>query len=138
MKNFLILTLLLPLFLTSCGKTEEIKNIVNMPVMQKQTIATLPIMESSVVVTESIIKSNTGKIEEISTRDVSGTGIIDTQSESPKQIAFDGCGKIEKYVQEPWYNDFAQKLGENKQQMTTIADICQSLDKTLVIALFQG
>jgi hypothetical protein len=44
----------MPLFLISCGKSEEVKTV-NPPVVEKQIVAT-----------PSVVESNTGKIEKFS------------------------------------------------------------------------
>lgn len=58
MKKILIVSLLIPLFLISCGKAEEVKTVVNPPVVEKQTVATPPIVENPVVVTGSVVGKN--------------------------------------------------------------------------------
>ena len=67
MKNLIVLVLLAPLFLLSCGKTEEMKTVVNPPLVEKQIVVTPPIVESPVVAKGSVVESGTGKIEEVST-----------------------------------------------------------------------
>ncbi len=67
MKKLIIISVLLPLFLISCGKTEEVTIVENPPTVKKQFVTNTPVVENSIVVTGSIIESNTGKIEEVST-----------------------------------------------------------------------
>jgi uncharacterized lipoprotein YajG len=55
MKKLLIFSVLAPLFLASCGKSEEVKTVVNSSVAEKQ-----------IVVKGSTVESNTRKIEETS------------------------------------------------------------------------
>jgi hypothetical protein len=53
-------------------------------------------------------------------------------------IKFDDCGKIDSYSNELWYGDVMSRLGEFKQSERGILDVCQSLDKSLVIILTNG
>ena len=61
MKKLLIVALIVPLFLISCGKSEEVKTVANPPVVEKQVVAT-----------GNVVENNTGKIEEVSTGANSG------------------------------------------------------------------
>jgi hypothetical protein len=54
------------------------------------------------------------------------------------KIEFDGCGKADKYSSEAWYRYVVSRLGELKQSEAGIFDVCQSLDKSLVIILTNG
>lgn len=62
MKKLLIIALIVPLALISCGKSEEVKIVVNPPVVEEQVTITPP-----VVATGSVVENNTGKIEAVST-----------------------------------------------------------------------
>jgi hypothetical protein len=53
-------------------------------------------------------------------------------------IKFDDCGKIDSYSNELWYGDVMSRLGEFQQSERGILDVCQSLDKSLVIILTNG
>ncbi len=67
MKKLFIVAVLAPLFLISCGKSDEVKTVVNSPVVEKQTVVTPPIVENPVVVTGSVVESSTGKVEDVPT-----------------------------------------------------------------------
>ena len=71
MKILFIFTLIVPLFLASCGKTEEIKIIANPPIVEKQITITPPIVENPIIITGSTNDTNTKQIEEVSTGVVS-------------------------------------------------------------------
>lgn len=64
--------------------------------------------------------------------DISSSDFLTLASENTK---FDACGEIGKYKNEAWYQDVANKLKENKQPLNGVLDVCQSLDKNLVIIL---
>ncbi len=71
MKKLIIISVLIPLFLISCGKSEEVKTFVNPPVVEKQIVSTVLVIESGSVTTGSGVEVNTAKIEEVSTGVVS-------------------------------------------------------------------
>lgn len=89
MKKLLMITVLVPLFLISCGKSEEVKTVVNPPVVEKQVVTTSP-----VVTTGSIIESSTGKIEKVSTGVVSESGTTISQFKEVNQVVLTGTSDV--------------------------------------------
>lgn len=56
----------------------------------------------------------------------------------PKDTAFDHCGKIAKYQNESWYQNFLRKLERSGEYLNGIWEVCQSLDKKWLIILTNG
>lgn len=56
------------------------------------------------------------------------------------KVTFDHCGKLGEYSEplQDWYVKFHSKLAENDINSKTIAEICVSLDKQMVIAIVEG
>lgn len=83
------------------------------------------------------------KHEEVIIKMLSTFKFIESQQEMDGRISsinwdlvqFDGCGKIEKYSNESWYRNVQDKLKADDQPLNAITDVCQSIDKSLVIIL---
>lgn len=56
------------------------------------------------------------------------------------KVTFDHCGKLDEYSEplQDWYVKFHSKLAENDIDSKTIAEICVSIDKQMVIAIVEG
>lgn len=99
MKKLLIVAILVPLFLISCGKSEEVTTAVNTPVAEKQ-----------VVTTGGVVESNSGKVEETSTG-----MILENRIESNTWISvIDNSKKfdLDAYLSK-WTYSIVQKFEEN-------------------------
>jgi len=63
---------------------------------------------------------------------------LSTPNDKFKNISFDGCGKIDNYKNESWYQNVKSVLQSANQSIAGILDVCQSLDKSQVIILTNG
>lgn len=59
-------------------------------------------------------------------------------SSEVREIAFDGCGKIDKYKNESWYSNFTKILNGGSIAINDISEACLSLDKTMLIIITGG
>jgi len=71
------------------------------------------------------------EVDETSTPPVSDSNKV-------REIAFDGCGKIDKYKNESWYSNFIKILNDDSIAINDISEACLSLDKTMLIAITGG
>ncbi len=122
MKNIIILSLLAPLFLISCGKTEEVKIVVYQPVVEKQTVVTPSIVKNSIVATGSIMEnSESGKVVKTSTGLTSENWIINQQIEVFSDNELKGI--LMKIAENEKYNKkWADDWYKFDRKLTTISD----------------